>query len=84
MAKYLLIAQQITKAVEVLRTRRKPHVAAYARDYGLPYNRLLHAYNGGNNRSMRPPTNQVLNNTQLLALKLYLDHIDRIRFGIYY
>ena len=81
-AKYVLTAQRITKAVEVLRTRRKPHVAAYARDHSLPYDRLLHAYNGGNNRSTRPPTNQVLNNAQLLALKLYLDHIDRIRFGI--
>ncbi|XTI89207.1 hypothetical protein V2W45_1490415, partial [Cenococcum geophilum] len=55
--KYLLIAQRITKAVKVLRIYRKPHVAAYARDYGLPYNRLLHAYNGGNNRSTRPPIN---------------------------
>ena len=68
MAEYLLIAQQITEAAEVLRTRKKPHVAAYARDHGLPYDRLLHAYNGGNNRSTRPPTNQVLDNAQLLAL----------------
>ena len=76
MAKYVLIAQQITEAVEVLCTRRKPHVVAYAHNHGLPYNRLLYAYNGGNNRSMCPPTNQVLNNAQLLALKLYLDYID--------
>ena len=76
MAKYLLIAQQITEAVEVLRIHKKLHVIVYARDYSLLYNRLLYAYNGGNNRSMRPPTNQVLNNAQLLALKLYLDYID--------
>jgi hypothetical protein len=76
MAEYILIAQRITEAVEVLRTRRKLYIVAYARDYGLPYNRLLHAYNGGNNRSTRPPINQVLNNAQLLTLKLYLDHID--------
>ena len=75
-AKYVLIVQQITKAVEVLRTCKKPHVAAYARDHGLLYDRLLHAYNSGNNKSTRPPTNQVLNNAQLLALKLYLDYID--------
>ena len=76
MAKYLLIAQQITEAVEVLHICKKPHVVAYARDHSLPYNRLLHAYNGGNNRSMRPPINQILDNAQLLALKLYLDYID--------
>ena len=62
MAKYLLITQRITEAVKVLHTRRKPHVAAYARDYSLPYNRLLHIYNGGNNKSTRSPINQVLNN----------------------
>ena len=82
MAEYLLIAQQITEAVEVLCIRKKPYVAAYARDHGLPYDRLLYAYNGGNNRSTRPPINQVLDNAQLLALELYLDHIDRIGFGI--
>ena len=57
MAEYVLIAQKITEAVEVLHTRKKPHIVAYARDYGLPYDRLLHAYNGGNNRSTRPPIN---------------------------
>jgi hypothetical protein len=76
MAKYLLIAQKITEVVEVLRTCKKPHVTAYTHDHGLPYNRLLHTYNGGNNRSTRPPINQVLNNAQLLTLKLYLDYID--------
>ena len=63
MAEYLFIVQQIIKAVEVLRIYKKPHVVAYACDYSLPYDRLLHAYNGGNNKSMCPPTNQVLNNT---------------------
>ena len=57
MAEYLLIAQQITEAVEVLYIYKKPHVVVYARNYGLFYNRLLHAYNDGNNRFMRPPTN---------------------------
>jgi hypothetical protein len=76
MAEYILIAQQITEAVEVLCICRKLYITAYARDYSLSYNRLLHAYKSGNNRSMRPPINQVLNNAQLLTLKLYLDHID--------
>ena len=33
MAEDVLIIQQIIKAVEVLYTRRKPHVVVYARDH---------------------------------------------------
>ncbi|KAF2812589.1 uncharacterized protein BDZ99DRAFT_359032, partial [Mytilinidion resinicola] len=54
----------------------------YARDYGLPYDRLLRAYHGGNSRSTRPPINQVLDEAQELALEQFLDHIERISFGI--
>ncbi|KAF5852397.1 hypothetical protein GGP41_007822, partial [Bipolaris sorokiniana] len=47
-------------AVVELRRLRKPNLSEYARLHNLPYQCLHRAFNGGNNRSTRAPTNRKL------------------------
>ena len=52
--------REIADAVVELRRLRKPNLSEYARLHNLPYQRLHRAFNGGNNRSTRAPTNRKL------------------------
>jgi hypothetical protein len=74
---------KISKAVQILHSMDNPNIAAFARDYNLPYQRLKRAYRGGQSRSTRPSTNKLLTEEQEAALKRFLDAIGDIGFGIH-
>ncbi|KAF5844087.1 hypothetical protein GGP41_001475 [Bipolaris sorokiniana] len=74
--------REIADAVVELRRLRKPNLSEYARLHNLPYQRLHRAFNGGNNRSTRAPTNRKLSNVQEASLVYYLDAVDAVGFGV--
>ncbi|KAJ6191940.1 hypothetical protein J3E72DRAFT_273879 [Bipolaris maydis] len=74
--------REIVDAVVELRRLRKPNLSEYARLHNLPYQRLHRAFNGGNNRSTRAPTNRKLSDVQEASLVYYLDAVDAVGFGV--
>jgi lysophospholipase L1-like esterase len=78
MAEYLAMAEDITDTVEERHAVPNPtflNILLYA---AYPTTTIFGSTMGGNNQSMHPKTNLVPNEQQLLALDLFLDHIDCI------
>ncbi|ORY09195.1 hypothetical protein BCR34DRAFT_487662 [Clohesyomyces aquaticus] len=87
LSKYNATALRISEALKELQTVPNPNILAYSRSHNLPYQRLLQAYKGGNNRKNRQKTNLILSPKQERALEEYLwlltvDFIDDIGFSV--
>src|SRR6266480_2094371 len=72
------IEHRIDDALKALQHQTNPEVASVAREYDVPYQRLLARFNGRNSKSTRPPTNRKLTEEQESALCQYLDTLDEM------
>jgi hypothetical protein len=71
---------RIQEAINILQERgeEKPNLAAAAREFELPPQRLRARWNGRQSKFDRPVTNTKLSGDQELAVCLYLDRLDAI------
>lgn len=75
---YILIENKITEALDSIADIEKPNIKALARDYNLPYSRLLNRYNGRAPRTHRPPANRLLSFEQEKSLCQYIEALDKL------
>ena len=75
---YETIERRLLDAVASLNTQNPPLIAKTARDFNVPYQRLLGRYHGRQSKQERPAVGRKLNNDEELAVYLYLDHLDKI------
>jgi hypothetical protein len=75
---YRSIEARIQEAIDVLEERgeEKPNLAAAAREFEVPPQRLRARWNGRPSKSDRPESNKKLSGDQELAVCLYLDRLD--------
>ena len=77
---YKEVESRIQKVLEdIQKSEKKPNFKDYSRKYYIPYNRLVQRYHGKAFKSMRQRTNQRLNNTQVKALKGFIQHCNNLR-----
>ncbi|KAF2183566.1 hypothetical protein K469DRAFT_507316, partial [Zopfia rhizophila CBS 207.26] len=75
---YAQIEECITFALAEIDGIENPNITAVARDFAVPYDRLLKRYKGRNSRSTRPITNSRLNAAQEAAVKAYILRCDKL------
>ena len=76
---YHAIEGRITQAIEILQARGgQPNIAAAARGFLLPAQRLRARWNGRPSKIQMTPSNRRLSNHQELAVCQYLDRLDNI------
>lgn len=69
---------RIQKALASVDPTKKANLKKLAREYDVPYNRLMNRAKGRNSRSDRPASNRKLTDAQELALCHYLDGLARM------
>jgi hypothetical protein len=83
LSEYSIEAKRIAQICKELKgLPYKPNLTTEAIERGCDYGKLWRAYQGHGNKCTRKQGNKALDDAQELALKLFLDHIDRIGFGI--
>ncbi|KAA8909971.1 hypothetical protein FN846DRAFT_905340 [Sphaerosporella brunnea] len=75
---YKSVETRIQAAIEVLRKRDVVNIAATAREFNLPEQRLRARWNGRLAKSDLPGPNKRLTEAQELAVCMYLDRLDAI------
>jgi len=75
---YCDIEERIEDALYRLGQPEAPPVTAVAREFNVPYQRLLARLHGRPSKSTRPPTNRKLTEEQESALCQYLNALDEI------
>jgi hypothetical protein len=73
---YKDIEDRISKACDAYNQREKPKIKALAREFDVPYKRLLARINGRQSRSTRPSTNKALDEAQEKALIQWITLLD--------
>ena len=75
---YSEIESRIQEALDALSKRDKPNIAAAAREFRVPEQRLRARWKGRLSKQARPAANRKLSEDQELAVCQYLDRLDTI------
>ena len=75
---YSEIESRIREALDALSKRDKPNIAAAAREFRVPEQRLRARWNGRVSKQERPAANRKLSEDQELAVCQYIDRLDSI------
>ncbi len=75
---YSTVEQRILDASVTLQAQNPPLIAQTAREFNVPYQRLLARYHGRQSKQTRPGAGRKLDPAQELAVCHYLDHLDRM------
>ena len=73
---YKEIENCISEANEAYYATGKPKIKPLAREFNVPYHRLLSRINGGDSRSTRRTTNKALDEAQEQALIQWITFLD--------
>lgn len=72
----VVLIAKISEVVLIAKTMNKPSIHKLSIEHGLPYQQLLKAYQGGNNKPTRAPTNRKLPLAQEKAVVQYITNIE--------
>ena len=75
---YHLIEQRMEHAMEAMQNVDQPKIAAFAREFHVPYDKLWRRVQGQRSKSTRPSTNKLLNDAQERAVRSYLARCDKL------
>ena len=75
---YSEIESRIQEALDALSKRDKPNIAAAAREFRVPEQRLRARWNGCLSKQERPAANRKLSEALELAVCRYLDRLDAV------
>lgn len=75
---YRDVEERIAHVLTLMQDEVQPNISRYARDYNLPYSRLLRRFHGVASRSTRHPTHTALTPIQEAGVCRYLDHMDEL------
>ncbi|PVH90816.1 hypothetical protein DM02DRAFT_547055, partial [Periconia macrospinosa] len=76
---YYDVEERIQECIAEFNGGIYPSIAAAARDYDVPYDRLRRRVNGNDSKITRPSTNSRLNPAQESALRAYIDRCDTLK-----
>jgi hypothetical protein len=77
MSKTTEIENRITEALGAIQSQEKPNIAKTAREFAVPYQRLLGRLKGRASLTQRPPNGRKLNAAQEAASCKYIDSFDQ-------
>ena len=83
-ASYRHIKERIKKAVDDLQTKSKPNIAAIARKFDIPRQRLQYRFKGNPSKIESGKQNKKLSEAQAKAICQFLDHLDSNRPKAWY
>ena len=75
---YKQIESRIENALVAISREETPNISRFAREFHVPYRRLLYRFQGRNSRMTRSPAGQILSNIQESALCHYIDILDQL------
>ena len=75
---YKQIESRIENALVAISREETPNISRFAREFNVPYQRLLNRFKGRNSRSTRSPTGRLLSDAQESALCHYINTLDEL------
>jgi hypothetical protein len=73
---YKDIELSIENTLVAMAHKENPNIRHFAREFGVPYSRLLNQHKGRDSRSNRVPTNHLLSEAKESALCRYIEILD--------